>query len=224
MMQTGDWDRWEPRFEQFLARGGASDAAHDLEHVRRVVASARALAREEGADLAVVLPAAWLHDCVIVPKDSPLRAMASAMAAQTAAEFLRDAGYPAGHLPAIQHAIEAHSFSAGVAPATIEAMVVQDADRLDALGAIGVARCLMLSAALGRRLYDPREPFPETRPPDDAENTIDHFYVKLLRLADRMHTAAGRAEARRRTAFMQDFLDQLRRELPDRSAAQSTVR
>ena len=221
MAQTSDWDRWEPRFEQFLARGPASDAAHDLEHVRRVVASARTLARDEGADLAVVLPAAWLHDCVIVPKDSPLRATASALAAPAAVAFLHDAGYPASYLPAIRHAIEAHSFSAGIAPATIEAMVVQDADRLDALGAIGVARCLMLSASLGRRLYDPREPFPHARPPDDTANTIDHFYVKLLRLADQMNTAAGRAEAQRRTAFMREFLGQLRSELPEPPAAEA---
>jgi uncharacterized protein len=213
MKESIDLPGWEAQFERFLASGAASDPAHDIEHTRRVVANASALAEAERADMAVVLPAAWLHDCVIVPKDSPLRAAASGLAARSAAEFLRANGYPAAHVPAIEHAIEAHSFSANIAPRTIEAMVVQDADRLDALGAIGVARCLMLSAALGRRLYDPQEPFPERRPPDDTANTIDHFYVKLLRLADRMQTGAGRAEARRRTAFMQEFLTQLRREI-----------
>ena len=117
---SNDLDSWEPRFEQFLAGGAAADAAHDIEHVRRVVASARALARDEGAEMGVVLPAAWLHDCVIVPKDSPLRARASSLAAEAAVAFLQEAGYPAEYLPAIRHAIEAHSFSAGVAPRTIE--------------------------------------------------------------------------------------------------------
>jgi uncharacterized protein len=213
-MPLSDQSRWEQQFERFVSSRAAADAAHDLEHIRRVVASASALAREEGADLAVVLPAAWLHDCVALPKDAPLRATASAQAARVAAEFLRAIGYPERHLPAIGHAIEAHSFSAGVAPRTIEAMVVRDADRLDALGAIGIARCMMLGGALGRRLYDPREPFPRARRPNDRDNTIDQFYAKLLRLAEGMSTASGTAEARRRTEFMEAFLAQLERELP----------
>lgn len=209
----GDWAAWERRFAAFLDRAGQGDAAHDRAHTERVVASARALARIELARLEVVVPAAWLHDCVSVPKDSPQRSAASRLAAEAAGAFLRACGYPAQHIPAIQHAIEAHSFSAGVAPRTIEAMVVQDADRLDALGAVGVARCLMLGGAMGKPLYDPREPFPSARPPDDRAYVIDHFYTKLLTLAETMHTAAGRAEAQARTAFMRGFLEQLGREI-----------
>jgi uncharacterized protein len=209
-----DWIGWEARFAQFLLGDTLGyDAAHDLEHIRRVVATAKALATAEQADPAVVIPAAWLHDCVIIPKDSPLRSQASGLAARRAMDFLRASGYPDGCLAAIQHAIEAHSFSANIPPRTREAQVVQDADRLDALGAIGIARCLMLGGAIGRRLYDPREPFPATREPDDALNTVDHFYLKLLRLAETMTTPAGRAEAQRRTIFMRQFLDQLGREI-----------
>ncbi|MCA1725074.1 MAG: HD domain-containing protein, partial [Thermomicrobia bacterium] len=113
---------WEARFATFLAANrGAEDAAHDGMHIRRVVANARMLATAENADLAVVLPAAWLHDCVIVPKDSPERTMASRLAATAAGVFLHDAGYPAVYIPAVQHAIEAHSFSARIAPRTLEA-------------------------------------------------------------------------------------------------------
>ncbi len=214
MPQPIDWIYWEPQFERFLAEHtAAQDAAHDREHIRRVVYTARRLALAECADLAVVVPAAWLHDCVVVPKDSPLRSQASAQAARAAVGFLRGILYPEAYLAAIEHAIAAHSFSANLQPRTIEAQVVQDADRLDAIGAIGVARCLMLGGALGRRLYDPAEPFPATREPDDRAYTIDHFYLKLLRLADSMTTAAGRAEAQRRTAFMQGFLDQLQSEI-----------
>ncbi|HEX5692053.1 MAG TPA: HD domain-containing protein [Roseiflexaceae bacterium] len=212
-MQSIDWAYWETLFEGFLDRSMGADIAHDREHIRRVVRSAHALAAAEQADLAVAIPAAWLHDCVIVPKDSPLRSQASRLAADAAITFLRECGYTHADLDAIGHAIAAHSFSANIAPRSLEARVVQDADRLDSLGAIGVARCLMLSASLGRRLYDPTAPFPDSRPPDDLANAIDHFYVKLLRLADTMQTAAGRAEAQRRTAFMQAFLDQLRSEI-----------
>ncbi len=193
---------------------GQADPAHDHEHVWRVVQCAHDFALQEGADLEVVLPAAWLHDCVIVPKNSELRAKASSMAAEAALSFLRARDYPVDRLAAIGHAIEAHSFSAGIQPRSIEAAVLRDADRLDSLGAIGIARCLMLSASLGRRLYDPAEPFPEQRSADDQQNAIDHFFVKLLKLGDDMLTSAGQTEALRRTAYMRGFLIQLASELP----------
>jgi uncharacterized protein len=207
-----DWPAWEQRFIRFLADQSA-DPAHDLTHVRRVVGNTLALAAAEGSQLEIVLPAAWLHDCVTVPKDSPLRARASTLAATSAGDFLQECGYPRAYLPAIRHAIEAHSFSAGITPRTLEAMVVQDADRLDALGAVGIARCLMLGGALGKALYDHDAPFPQQRPADDTRNVIDHFYVKLLKLADTMHTRAGKAEAVQRTIFMHEFLRQLGHEI-----------
>jgi uncharacterized protein len=205
---------WESLFANFITTQlPTDDPAHDLAHVRRVVANARMLAAAEGADMAVVLPAAWLHDCVVVPKDSPQRAQASRLAAAAAADFLHEIGYPAAHIPAIAHAIAAHSFTARIPPETLEARVVQDADRLDAIGAIGIARTLMLGAAMGKPLYDEADPLPATRPPDDARAVIDHFYTKLLRLAEMMQTATGRREGERRTALMRLYLDELGREL-----------
>lgn len=191
----------------------AGDAAHDLEHVRRVVANARTLADAEGARLEIVLPAAWLHDCVTVPKDSPQRATASRLAAAQAAAWLRAWAWPEESLTDIAHAIEAHSFSAGIAPRTLEAKVVQDADRLDALGAVGLARCLMLGGAMGRPLYAPADPFCERRPPDDRAACLDHFYTKLLKLEGTMQTKAGKEEAVRRTDFLRSFLEEMGREL-----------
>lgn len=218
MSLSTDWSLWEPHIERLLMGLSETDAAHDLAHVHRVVANARRLASPEHARLEIVLPAAWLHDCVTVPKGSPRRHTASALAAREAGEFLREFSYPAELIPGIEHAIEAHSFSARVTPRTPEAMVVQDADRLDALGAIGIARCLALGGAMGRPLYNPSEPFPENRAPDDTANVLDHFYVKLLGLADTMTTAAGRAEARSRTVFMRRYLEQLGAEIRNESA------
>ncbi|MDQ6833788.1 MAG: HD domain-containing protein [Chloroflexota bacterium] len=213
-VEVRDWPIWETRFAAFLAANqGAEDAAHDGMHIQRVVANARMLAKVEKADRAVVLPAAWLHDCVIVPKDSAERTKASRLAATAAGAFLHNTGYPAMHIPAIQHAIEAHSFSARIAPRTLEAQIVQDADRLDALGAVGIARTLMLGGAMGKPLYDADEPFPITRTADDGENVLDHFFVKLLTLSDTMQTPAGRAEAERRTALMRDYLTHLGNEI-----------
>jgi len=204
---------WEPRFRQFVAEQPNADPGHGPIHLERVVATATRLAAEEGARLDVVLPAAWLHDCVHVAKDSPVRASASRLAADHALRFLEEAGYPHFCLPGIRHAIEAHSYSAGIAPRTIEAKVVQDADRLDALGAIGLARCLGVGTALGRPLYQPEDPFCRARAPDDGGASVDHFFSKLLKLAGTMQTAAGRREAARRTGFLEAFLVQLGSEI-----------
>ncbi len=207
-----DFEELERRCRKKLTAAGG-DAAHDLAHVERVVRNARTLAAVEGARLEVVLPAAWLHDCVTVPKDSPQRAGASRLAAAQAETWLREWGWPAELLPDIAHAIEAHSFSAGIAPRTIEAKVVQDADRLDALGAVGLARCLMLGGAMGRPLYVADDPFCEQRPADDGAACVDHFYKKLLKLEGTMQTEGGKEEAGRRTEFLREFLGELKREI-----------
>lgn len=209
-------DRLHADCEAFVRESMAGDAAHDLAHIRRVVRTAVQLAEAEGADPWVVVPAAWLHDVVTVAKDAPDRARASGLAAAAAAEWLRQRDeYPADRIPAVAHAIEAHSFSAGIEPQTVEARVVQDADRLDALGAIGIARCYATAAALGSRLVHPDDPVPgpsPSRPLDDCRFATDHFYVKLLRLPETMRTDAGRAEGERRAAFMRTFLGELARE------------
>lgn len=191
----------------------STDPAHDILHVRRVVSLARAVAECEGADMQVVLPAAWLHDCVTLPKDSVDKHTASTMAAEEAVRFLESVGYPARYLEDIFHAIQSHSYSANIKPTTLEACVVQDADRLDALGAIGVARCMLVGGALHTPLYDQDDAFCEHRLPADREFILDHFYQKLLHLADGLHTPSARLEAQRRRQALQFFLDELRREL-----------
>ena len=209
---------WGARCEAFVRERMDGDPAHDLSHVRRVVRWARRLAAEEGADLAVVVPAAWLHDCVGLAKDDPDRARASRLAADAASAWLAAEGCAAERVAAIAHAIEAHSFSAGVAPRTVEAAVVQDADRLDALGAVGIARCYATAGALGSALVHPDDPVPGVgagRPLDDRRWATDHFFAKLLGLPETMRTDAGRAEATRRVGVMRAFLDALARETQD---------
>jgi len=93
--------------------------------------------------------------------------------------------------------------------------VVQDADRLEAIGAIGIARCFSTAGTMGRRYYDPGDPFADRRPPDDSDNTLDHFGIKLFRIATTLRTAAGRAEGERRTRFMRTYLEELKREIED---------
>jgi uncharacterized protein len=191
----------------------ATDPAHDYLHIRRVAAAAVELARQEGADVMIVLPAAYLHDFVAIPKDDPRRSQASVLSAEAAAEYLSGAGYPERYLGAIRHAIQAHSFSARIACETIEAKVVQDADRLDSLGAIGIARCFTTTALMGRPYYHEADLLAERRPLDDKNYAVDHFFVKLFKLAGTLQTASARTEGARRVAFMRDYLKQLRSEI-----------
>jgi uncharacterized protein len=194
--------------------GGGNDPAHDHAHFLRVVATAKHLALLEEAKLEVVIPAAWLHDLVNVPKNDPRRSVASRLSGEEATLFLREIGYPEIYLDEIRHAIEAHSFSAKIDPKTPEAAVVQDADRLDGLGAIGIARVFSVGGLLRRRIYEPGDPFAEGgRELNDLENTLDHFFVKLFKTAETLRTRAGREEGKRRVEFMRQYLREIGREI-----------
>ena len=208
-MTPTELHQWQQQFSAFVEQEMAFDAAHDMAHIKRVVAAGIALAEQEGADLAVVLPACWLHDCVAVDKKSPQRHLGSVMSADRAIEYLKSVDYPAQYLDAIHHAIAAHSFSANIATESLAAEVVQDADRLDALGAIGLSRCISLGGAWQSSLYHHADPFVMEREADDKNFSIDHFFVKLGTLPGTMKTAAGRTEADRRWQFMEAFLTQL---------------
>ena len=206
-------DQLQSVCHEYLSEIMASDPAHDISHVQRVVQNTIRLTREENGNAAVTVPAAWLHDCVSVAKDSPLRAQASKLAATAAIRFLESINYPSELLPQIHHAIEAHSFSANIETNTMDARIVQDADRLEAVGAIGITRCFLTGGSLGTALYEPSDPFAENRDPDDRRYTLDHFYCKLLGLAETMKTEAGKVEAIKRTEYMRGFLGQLRLEI-----------
>ena len=154
-----------------------------------------------------MLAASYLHDLVNLPKNDPNRHLASHQSAQESDSILGDLGFDAASIRATQHAIEAHSFSANIPPRTPEARILRDADRLDALGAIGIARTFVVAGALGRDLYDPDDPFAEARALDDLKFSLDHWKVKLLTLPVDMLTPAGRALAQERVSQMLGFLD-----------------
>lgn len=214
-MTPSDLSNWERRFRLFIQDMDFKDASHGLVHIERVVVAAKKIGQIEKAEPAIFIPAAWLHDCVAVEKNSPDRSKASTLAAQKAKRFLQSVDYPGQHIDPIFHAIQAHSFSANIPTETLEACVVQDADRLDALGAIGLARCLMTGERLGIPLYHTDDPFCSNRTADDRKYIIDHFYAKLFTLPETMKTNAGRQEARRRAQFLEQFLQQFETELPN---------
>ncbi len=191
-----------------------ADGAHDLGHLSRVWANARAIALDEPqVDWPVLEAAVWLHDLVNLPKDSPDRARASTLSAAAAVDFLRADGFDPAKLEAVAHAIAAHSFSAGIPPETPEARILQDADRLEALGAIGLARMFLISGRMGGGIVDMDDPMALRRPLDDKRFALDHIEVKLLRLPETMQTRAGRMMAEERAEWMMSFRTRLLSEI-----------
>jgi uncharacterized protein len=175
------------------------DAAHDWGHVERVFHCGMAIAATEpDTDLLVLRAALVLHDIGEKTEGSGNRLVGES----EVHEILLPFAVPAPALSRIVAAINEHSFTRGQQPATIEAAIVQDADRLDAIGAVGIGRAFAYGGALGRPLYDP----------EDRRSTIHHFYDKLLLLRDGMHTTEGRRLADARHAFLEQFLEQFLQE------------
>ncbi|WP_377706383.1 HD domain-containing protein [Pseudomonas protegens] len=185
----------------------STDGSHDLSHIHRVWMNVRRLQHKEGGDLEALLAATLLHDCVAVEKNSPLRSQASTLSANKAASILQRMGWPAPRIELVAHAVQAHSFSAGVEPLTLEARILQDSDRLDAIGMIGVARCFYIAGRMGSALYDMTNPTAIGRPYQDKRFTIEHFHTKLLSLASGFQTIEGARLAAVRHARLKDFLD-----------------
>jgi uncharacterized protein len=198
-----------------IARERTSDAepAHDFQHVLRVAGNARAIAIAEGARVEIAVGAALLHELFNYPKDHPDSARSGEVCAEHALRVLTDENWPAADAQAIAYAIRVHPFSRGITAETLEAKILQDADRLDAIGAIGIARCFATGARMKRPFYDPDDPLCERRAPDDKLWAIDHFFKKLLNVPSTLSTPAARAMAEPRIAFLRAFLEQLRAEI-----------
>lgn len=205
-----DLATWRPRLAALAANGGGAggtnDGAHDSAHLERVWRNARALlAQHLDADALVVMAACYLHDLVNLPKDDPARDQASRRSAQLARHQLAWMNFPPGKLDAVAHAIEAHSFSANIPATTLEARIVQDADRLDGLGAVGLARMFYIAGRMGSGLAHPDDPLGAHRAFDDRRYALDHIMVKLARLPGMMQTRGGRLLAEERLARLMAF-------------------
>jgi uncharacterized protein len=188
-----------------------ADAVHDFDHVLRVLALAERLARLEGADLGIVRTAALLHD---VARGRGDRLVADH--AQAGAEMAREllVGHPPDRVDSVAHAIAAHRFRTGPAPRTLEAQVLHDADKLDAIGAIGVARAFAFGGFEGQRLWAEVPPGYEESPETRGEHTPVHEYqMKLVRIKERLVTGSAQRLAEERHAFMVAYFERLEREV-----------
>lgn len=198
--------RWRPRLAALAAGSAGNDGAHDASHLERVWRNAQQLLEHHPeADALVVMAACYLHDLVNLPKNHPERDQASRRSAQLARHQLSWMEFPSGKLDAVAHAIEAHSFSAAIPARSLEAKIVQDADRLDALGAVGLARLFYIAGCMGSALAHGDDPLALERPLDDRAYALDHIVVKLGKLPAMMQTEAGRALGQRRLAELARF-------------------
>lgn len=189
------------------------DPAHDWAHVGRVVAMAREICQNESVSVECVLAGVYCHDLVNLPKDHPDRKNASTLAAKEAEPLLQKAGFSTEEITVIRKAIIEHSFSKGLRPSCLEAAIVQDADRLDALGAIGILRCAAVNTQMKASFYDPFDPLAEMRELDDKSFMLDHYFVKLFKLPELMNTTQGKKLALKRVEFMRTFIKEVMTEI-----------
>src|ERR1700761_8540552 len=158
-MEKSKIDQWEERFiAWYVSQGRLTAASHDLGHFQRVWRMARDINRREGAaaDELVLLASAYFHDLVSLPKNHPDRGNASRLSADRTVQLLKERweDFPEDKLGGVWHAIHAHSYSARVEPVTAEAKILQDADRMEAVGAIGLARVFYTAGGVNGGLFD----------------------------------------------------------------------
>jgi len=190
-----------------------NDSAHDFDHVMRVYKNAQKICKKEKANEKLVLCSALLHDIVSYPKSDKRSKNSSIESAKKSKMILKRYEFSNDEIIIISDAIRDHSFSQNKTPESIVGKILQDADRLDAIGAIGIARVFATGGSLKRPFYNIDDPFCKTRKPDDKTWTVDHFYQKLLKLESLMNTKSGKIEAKKRTNVLKEFLNQLNQEV-----------
>jgi uncharacterized protein len=199
------------------------DPAHDFAHCERVAVWTIRLGWAEvqgesgggakaGFSVGAAVAAAYLHDWVNLPKNSPDRARASEMSACEARRILESFEFDGAEIEDVCNAVRTHSFSRGESPVSLLGRCLQDADRLEALGALGIFRTLVTGVRMGAGLIAWNDPWAQARPLDDRAYSVDHFFTKLLKLRFGFTTQAGRREADRRTMALWRFLQDLRDE------------
>jgi len=199
--------------EEAKKRISSDDPSHDLGHALRVLANAETIARIEGGDPEIIIPAALFHDVVNYPKDDPRSDYSADDSAILTSDILYNIeSYDRSKIPYVAQAIAEHTFPKGIRPTTLESKIVQDADRLECTGAIAIMRTFSSTGQMKRGFYNPSEPFCENN--NTGKNyALDLFYKRLFRVKDLMNMYTARRMAEERTAFLYLFMEQLRSEI-----------
>lgn len=198
---------------QVARERSSDDPSHDFLHVERVLKNAQLIIKEVPADVEVIIPAILLHELFNYPKGHPRSQFSGDICAEHASEVLDQFDYPLNKRDKVLDCIRFHAFSRGVVPDHVEGKIVQDADRLDAIGAIGIARLFATCTEMKTPFYNSSDPFGQHRDLDDKKYGLDHFYIKLFRLAETMHTKVAKEIALERTEFMKEYIRRLRSEI-----------
>lgn len=204
------WTELEKTAREACANRGSG---HDWLHVARVTRLAEQLARAEGGDAELLRAAAMLHELVNHPKNHPRSSLSGTDCALAARELLSRLGAEPVWAEKVARCIEEHAWSAGKEPSLRESALLQDADRLDALGAVGLARCFATADRMDSLIHHPEDPGATARELDDRRYAMDHLTKKLLRLPERLHTATARKLAEPRVKMVREFYEAMLEEL-----------
>ncbi|MGC8651967.1 MAG: HD domain-containing protein [Candidatus Micrarchaeia archaeon] len=189
-----------------------NDPAHDFGHAMRVLESAEMLGKTYHADMDVLVPAALFHDLIVYEKGSEKSKHEHEESARKAVRLLREIGYDKGKLKDIAYAIGVCSYSKGIRPTTLEAKILQDADRIET-GALGIMRTFSSCGSMNRQLYNLDDPFLERREGDSKVSGLDHIFLKIVRIHEALNTEAAIKIAKRREKFVKEFIEELKLEL-----------
>lgn len=177
---------------EYVRTAFQESGAHGFDHTARVMRLCEAIGAREGADRVILIPAALFHD-IARPREDETGLPHEEEGAKMAESYLRSIHYPEDRIPGILHAIRAHRYSSGIAPRTREARILSDADNLDAMGAVGIARTFLQAGEHGGGITE----------------ATDHIHEKLLNLKTLMYTESARRIAESRHAFLNLFLETL---------------
>ncbi len=191
-----------------------TDVSHDFEHALRVLSNAERIAEVEHGDLDVIVPAALFHDLIVYQKNHPDKHRSQEESAKAAEHILNVMDdFPQDKIAKVKQCILECSFTKGIIPELLESKILQDADGLEATGAISIMRTYSSTGQMKRPFYNSDDPFCENHKADAQQFALDLFYERLLKVAERMHTKTAKKIAQRRTDFLIDFLHEFKLEL-----------
>lgn len=192
----------------------SEDPSHDISHSQRVLGLAEKIAKDEKSDIDIVIPSALFHDVINYPKDHPKRLLSSTESAEWTRNMLvKEFSYSKENADKVYSSIQMCSFTKGIIPDFIEAKILQDADALEATGAISIMRTFSSGGMMKKQFYSSSDPFCVNRKPNDMKYSLDLFFTRLLVVQKRLHTKTAKLIAKNRHQFLKEFLKQLKTEL-----------
>jgi len=201
-----------PLAEKYCSK---DDYAHDFLHAKRVMNLCKHIGEEEGGNLKILIPAGLFHDIIIYPKNDPRSPLAQEESADLAEEILKKEFncYTQGEIEQIKKIITECSFSKNIEKTCIEGKIIQDADGLEAIGAVAIARTFYSSGQMIRPFYNESDPFCEKRKPLPKDFALDLFPARLFEIRNRLYTQTAKRIAKKREDFLHRFIEQFKEEI-----------